>query len=337
MSEVVWTVEDALERTRAAFVACRTSDDNAEAVAKALVRAELDGLPSHGLSRVPANAAQARAGKVDGFAAPRIEKARAGAIRIDAATGFAFPALAAGLPVLTEAARQQGVAAAALANSHHAGVLGHVVEDLAAQGLFGIAMSNTPAAIAPWGGKKGSFGTNPIAFGAPLPDAPPIVIDLSLSKVARGKIMLAANSGEPIPEGWAFDGGGNPTTDPKAAMSGTLAPMGDAKGAQLALMVELLSTVLTGANFAYAASSMFDDKGDPPRLGQFILAVAPEGFGYTGALERTAELARHIESDGEARLPGRRRLEDRERIRANGISLDERLADTITGLVAAKP
>jgi (2R)-3-sulfolactate dehydrogenase (NADP+) len=192
MSDVIWAVEEARDHVRAAFEACRTSRGNAEAVADALVRAELDGIPSHGLSRVPANAAQARAGKVDGFATPEVTRPMPGTVRVDAATGFAYPALRAGLPVLAQAAREQGVAAGAIANSHHAGVLGHIVEDLAGQGLVAIAMSNTPGAIAPWGGRRKLFGTNPIAFATPLPDREPLVVDLSLSRVARGKIMMAA-------------------------------------------------------------------------------------------------------------------------------------------------
>ena len=328
----MWTLEESRGHVRAAFEACRTSPANAEAVADALVRAEADGIPSHGLSRVPANAAQALAGKVDGFAVPEVTRPMPGTVRIDAATGFAYPALNAGLPVLAAAAGEQGLAAAAVANSHHAGVLGHIVEDLAERGLIALAMSNSPAAIAPWGGRRALFGTNPIAFAAPLPGRPPLVIDLSLSRVARGKIMLAAGRGEPIPETWAFDADGAPTSDAKAALAGTMAPMGDAKGAQLVLIVELLATMLTGANFGFQASSMFDDKGGPPRLGQFILAMVPSGFGNPGALAHAARLIAEIEGEVGARLPGSRRLAERRRLAREGISLDGALASSILAL-----
>src|SRR5690606_19350669 len=115
------------------------------------------------------------------------------------------------------------------------------VERLAERGLAGFAFGNSPAAIAPWGGKTGVFGTNPIAFAAPRKDGPPLVVDLSLSRVARGKIMVASQTGEPIPEGWALDADGRPTTDPKAALAGTMVPIGEAKGAALALVVEILA------------------------------------------------------------------------------------------------
>jgi (2R)-3-sulfolactate dehydrogenase (NADP+) len=332
VSEVVWTLDEARGHVRAAFEACRTSPANAKAVAAALVRAEADGIPSHGLSRVPANAAQAMAGKVDGFAVPAVTRPMPGTVLIDAVTGFAYPALEAGLPVLATAAKEQGVAAAAVANSHHAGVLGHVVEDLAEQGLIALALSNTPAAIAPWGGGRALFGTNPIAFAAPLPGRAPLVIDLSLSRVARGKIMLAAGRGEPIPETWAFDAGGAPTSDPKSALAGTMAPMGDAKGAQLVLLVELLATMLTGANFAFQASSMFDDKGGPPRLGQFLLAIVPSGFDNPDAIGHAARLVAEVEGEEGARLPGSRRFAERQRAAREGLRLEGALASSILAL-----
>ena len=125
-------------------------------------------------------------------------------------------------------------------------------------------LGNSPKAIAPWGGREGLFGTNPIAFAAPRRAAEPLLIDLSLSKVARGKVMVAAKNGTPIPEGWALDKEGRPTTDAKAALEGTMIPIGDAKGAALVLMVEVLAAALTGANYGFEASSFFTADGPPP-------------------------------------------------------------------------
>ena len=170
------------------------------------------------------------------------------------------------------------MAAASIHRSHHCGAAGHPVERLAEAGLVAIMFVNTPSAIAPWGGSKAVFGTNPIAFACPLPGRAPLVIDLSLSKVARGNIMTAKQRGEKIPEGWALDAAGKPTTDPDAALAGTMVPMGDAKGTALALMVELLAAGLTGANFAAEASSYLDDKGPPPGTGQLIVAFDPVGI-----------------------------------------------------------
>ena len=141
--------------------------------------------------RVPSYAAQAQAGKVDGLAVPAIERPRPGAAMIDAQNGFAYPALDAAVALLPEMARAAGIACAAIRRSHHCGAAGHPVERLAEQGLVAMMFANTPAAIAPWGGATPVFGTNPIAFACPLPGRPPVVIDLALSKVARGNILAA--------------------------------------------------------------------------------------------------------------------------------------------------
>jgi (2R)-3-sulfolactate dehydrogenase (NADP+) len=176
-------------------------------------------------------------------------------------------------------ARAAGIACAGITRSHHCGAAGHPVERLAQAGLVAMMFANTPGAIAPWGGAKAVFGTNPIAFACPLPGAAPIVVDLSLSKVARGNILAARQKGERIPAGWALDAAGAPTTDAEAALAGTMLPLGDAKGTALVLMVELLAAGLTGANFAADASSFLDDRGPPPGTGQLIVAFNPAAFG----------------------------------------------------------
>ena len=300
---------------------CRTSEANAQSVARALVAAEADGLKGHGLSRLPGYAAQAEAGKVDGLASPAVMRPKPAVIAVDAAHGFAYPAIDAALSELPVVTRLNGVAAAAIRRSHHCGAAGHPAERLAEQGLVAIMFANTPGAIAPWGGSKAVFGTNPIAFACPGLGPAPIVVDLSLSKVARGNIMAARQRGEKIPEGWALDDRGAPTTDPDAALRGTMLPLGDAKGTALALMVELLAAGLTGSNFAAEASSFLDAEGPPPGTGQLIIAFDPEALGGAGARERFAALAVSVEGQPGARLPGSRRLAARERARAQGLDL----------------
>ena len=306
-----------------ALTRCRTDDENAESVARALVGAEAEGQKGHGLSRVPSYAAQAKAGKVDGFAKPSLDWHRPSAAIVDAKHGFAYPAIDLALEALPKAARANGTAAAAITRSHHCGVVGHPVERLAGEGLVALMFANTPGAIAPWGGSKAVFGTNPIAFACPLPGKPPIVIDLSLSKGARGKILVAKQRGEKIPEGWALDAQGKPTTDATAALAGTLLPLGDAKGTALALMVELLAAGLTGANFAADASGFLDAKGPPPGTGQLLIAFDPAAFG--GTLEHFAALAASIESQPGARLPGARRLAAREKANREGVTVTDAL------------
>ncbi len=313
------------------LIRCNTSAGNAALAADALVGAELTGQSGHGLRRVPSYGAQAASGKVDGHAVPTAERTRPGVLTVDAANGFAYPALALAMDALPEMARTQGIAVAGVRRSHHAGVTGLFVEELARQGLVALMLVNTPAAIAPWGGARALFGTNPIAFAAPVPGAEPIVIDLSVSRVARGNIMAAGQKGEPIPEGWALDAEGAPTTDPAAALSGTMVPMGQAKGAALALMVELLAAGVTGANYAAQASSFFTAEGPPPGTGQFLMVLDP-GAMFPGALERIGALAAAVEGEADARLPGRRRQALRARIGAEGIALDAGLAAEIAAL-----
>ena len=310
---------------------CRTDVANARCVARALIAAEADGLKGHGLSRVPSYAAQAKVGKVDGFAKPMLTRPRPGLIAVDAANGFAYPAIELAETQLPDSARQQGVSCAAIRRSHHCGAAGHPVKRLANQGLVAILFVNTPSAMAPWGGSKAVFGTNPIAFACPLPGRAPLVIDLSLSKVARGNIAATKQRGEKIPEGWALDASGRPTTDPDAALSGTMLPLGDAKGTVLALMVELLAGGLTRSNFATEASSYLDADGPPPGTGQLIVAFDPAAFGGN-AVERFGVLAASIEAQSGARLPGTRRLKAREKAKVEGVTISDALMKEIAAL-----
>ena len=318
MSDTPMSLADARALVARIMKAHDTSAENAAHVADALVAAEADGQKGHGFARVAAYAAQARAGKVKGHAKPEV--AVDGAVaRVDAGAGFAYPAIAAALDVLPDLARRQGIALAPISRSHHCGVLGLPVEALARQGLAAMMFANAPASIAPWGGSRPLFGTNPIAFGVTLGDGDPVVIDLSVSRVARGPIMRAAQLGEPIPEGWALDAEGRPTTDAKAALQGTMLPMGDAKGVALALMVEVLSAGLTGASYSWQASSFFDADGAPPDVGQMIVAIDPARAGGTSA--HLAELAKAYEADEGARLPGSRRFESRARAERDGVTV----------------
>jgi (2R)-3-sulfolactate dehydrogenase (NADP+) len=329
MSEKIFTIAEAEAFVAAALMRAKTSPANAAIVAKALIAAEAEGLKGHGLSRVPSYAAQAKVGKIDGQASPRVEHVSPAMIRIDAAFGFAFPAILAAEEALADAAPAMGIGAAAIRRSHHCGVAGHPVERLAEKGLVAMLFANTPAAMAPWGGKRAVFGTNPIAFACPLPGQPPIVVDLSLSKVARGNILAAKQKGQPIPEGWALDAEGKPTTDAEAALKGTMLPLGDAKGTALALMVELLAAGLTGAKYAGDASSFLDDKGNPPGTGQFMIAIDPAMTGGMDMAGHFAALAGQITDQDGARLPGSRRIVLREKSAREGLRVAESLVREI--------
>jgi (2R)-3-sulfolactate dehydrogenase (NADP+) len=307
------------------LTSAKTSPANAAAVADALVAADADGIASHGVSRLPSYADQALSGKVNGFAVPELRETGAAAILIEARDGFAYPAIDLGLARARDVAGKNGVVAVAVRHSHHFGVAGHHAEKLAANGLAALAFGNSPAGIGPWGGNRALYGTNPIAFACPRAKEPPLVIDLSLSKVARGRIKLAADRGEPIPGGWATDAEGRPTTDAKAAMQGMMLPMGDEKGAQLVLMVEILSAALTGSNFGFEASSFFEAKGTPPRVGQFFVAFDPARFAGPDFARRLEVLLSAILAQPGTRLPGQRRLKNRAKAAAEGVAVPDDL------------
>ncbi|MBP0462447.1 Ldh family oxidoreductase [Roseomonas sp. PWR1] len=329
------SLSDAEHLARRALIAAGANPGMAAATARALAAAEAAGQAGHGLSRVPQYAAFLKNGRADGGALPRIVNERGGAVLVDARHGLAYPALAVAESEAAWRARAHGVAVAGVTNSHHSGAMGLPVARLAQQGLVALAFTNSPAAMPVPGGRRPLMGTNPIAAAFPRRDAPPLVIDMALSEVARGKIMVAAKEGRAIPEGWALDAEGRPTTNPQAALSGAMLAMGGAKGALLALVVELLCCALTGAAFGFEADSFFVDEGNRPRLGQALLAIDP------GALAGADLFATRIETflaamqaDEGVRLPGARRDALAARAAADGVEIPDALHQRLVALAA---
>jgi len=302
----------------------KTSASNAADVSDALVAAEACGIPSHGLSRLPFYADQAISGKVNGRAVPQVTQRAKSVVNVDAANGFAFPAIRRGIDASLNRTHSTGICGVGIQRSHHAGVLGHHVERAGNAGLLALGFSNSPAAMAPWGGSVGSFGTNPIAFACPRENEFPLVIDLSLSAVARGKVVQAKAKGESIPLGWARDANGEATTDPSSALQGTMEPLGGAKGAALAFMVEILAAGLTGSNLAFQASSFFDSEGDSPGIGQFFVLIDPAKFS-SSFNENVHALIEHVLAQPGTRLPGASRFEKMDQARADGIEIPDAL------------
>lgn len=322
MAEVEKLTPDAArDLVTRALMCAGASDANAQSVAMALVAAEIDGQGGHGLSRVATYCEQLRVGKVDGKASPEVARPATAFLSVDAKNGFAFPAFDLAVTSLSEVAAETGVAAVALHHSHHCGQAGRHVERLAEAGAMALLFANTPKAMAPWGGREPLFGTNPIAFAAPQADAPPLVVDLSLSKVARGKVVAAGKRGEAIPEGWALDSEGAPTTDPKAALGGSMIPMGDAKGAALAWMVEILAVGLTSACFSFEASSFLGPEGGPPDVGQLLIAFDVARLSGGAFQSHLARLTDQVAGQEGARLPGSRRLANRAAVESDGLSI----------------
>lgn len=334
MTHITLHLEEARQLAISILVQHATLLRNAESVASALLAAEVDGQPGHGLSRLPSYAAQAASGKVDGHAVPSPTSVGRASWRIDAAHGFAFPAIDLAIERLFETTPGETIGIASVARSHHAGQAGFHVERLAERGLIGLFFANSPKAIAPWNGNQPLFGTNPIAFAAPRRGHPPLVIDTSLSQAARGKIMLAARHQEPIPEGWALDAAGRPTTDPEAALGGSMLPMGGAKGAALVLMVEILSAALTGAHYGFEASSFFTAEGPPPEVGQTLLAIDPEPLAGGTFGERLETLVDAVLVQPGTRLPGADKAARREQAARSGIQVPSALHAELRALAS---
>jgi (2R)-3-sulfolactate dehydrogenase (NADP+) len=304
--------------------------------ATSLVAAEAMGQSGHGLSRVAMYAGFLRNGRADGTAEPAIVATRGGAVLVDARHGLAYPAVALAVEEAATRAAAHGVAFAGITNSHHSGAMGLPVAALARRGLVALAFTNSPAAMPVPGGRRALMGTNPVAAAFPRRGADPLVVDMALSQVARGKIMVAAKNGTPIPEGWALDAEGNPTTDAKAALGGAMLAVGGDKGALLALVVELLCCALTGAAFGFEADSFFVDAGNRPRLGQAILAVDPGALAGSDAfLDRVETLVAAMQADAGVRLPGARRAGLEASAATAGIEIPEPLLASLRGLADA--
>ncbi len=224
-----YTIAALTDLATRALARAGANPEMARATAAALVGADAQGLASHGVSRVPQYATHLANGRVDGRALPAIAGAKGGAVLVDARCGLAFPACALAVATAIERAREHGVAFAGVTNSHHFGVAAHHLSPVGAAGMVGLAFGNSPAAMPAAGGRTPIFGTNPIAAVFPRRAGESLSIDLSLSEVARGKLMVAAKEGKSIPLGWALDRDGHPTTDPKAGLEGSMLPMGSTR------------------------------------------------------------------------------------------------------------
>ena len=327
-------ISELTQLVAAALTRAGASRAMADATARSLVAAEMAGLGGHGLSRVQLYAQHVKAGRASGTAEPRIVQEKGAACLIDAHGGLAYLAMDLATREVLRRAREFGVAFCGVTGSHHCGAMDYHLAPLAEAGLVGIGFTTSPAAINAWGGTKPLFGTNPIAAVFPRRGKSPLIIDLSLTEVARGKIMVAAKEGKPIPEGWAFDAAGKPTTDAKAALTGSMAAIGGVKGVLLALMVELLCCALTGARFGFENDSFFEP-GKPASIGHALLAIDPGALAGSAAYEERIEtlIAAMLEDEG-VRLPGERRHTLVAAARANGVAVPDALLKQLRELAA---
>jgi (2R)-3-sulfolactate dehydrogenase (NADP+) len=332
------TLKEADVLVQAALLKSGASDAMAASVAKALVLAESQGQAGHGLSRVPQYATHLKNGRANGQAVAAIAQRKGAALVIDAHQGLAFPACDLAIQEAIKVAKELGVCFVGVKNSHHAGVIVDHLRAAANAGLVGLGFANSPSAMPAAGGKHAVFGTNPVAAIFPRRNNDPLMIDLSLSEVARGKVMVAAKEGRAIPAGWALDKNGQPTTDAKAALEGSMLAVGSAtstKGAMLALIVELLVTAVIGAQFGFEASSFFVDEGNQPKIGQAFLIIDPSALnGNDSYLDRIEVLVSEMLLDEGVRLAGARRLALERKAQEAGVSVPDALLSQLQALAA---
>ena len=330
MSDRIMTEADIQQLVTDCLLANGCNQDNAAALARTIGAAERDGSASHGLFRMPGYIASLRSGKVDGCAEPSVERIAPAVVQVDGKRGYAPLALEKGRRALIEAAQENGIAAMALVNVHHFAALWVEVEPIAEAGLVAMAFTTYKPAVVPAGAKQPLFGTNPMCFGWPRGDQPPLVFDQASASMARGEVMIAARDGHSVPLGTGVDAEGNPTTDPaKIIEGGALLPFGGHKGSTIAMMIELLVAGLTGMDFSYEAQVNDNNDGGPPNGGEFMLAIDPNRFGDGDNWLQHSEdfLARLAGMDG-AHIPGNRRYANRAAHASHGIAVKQAVYDS---------
>jgi delta1-piperideine-2-carboxylate reductase len=302
------------------------SEKNASAVAYVCVAAERDGSTGHGLFRLAGYIATLKTGWVDGKATPVVDNTTPGIVRVDACNGFAQAALeAAKLPAI-EKVRQNGVCVIAVRHSHHLAALWPDVEMFAREGLVALAVVSSIRRVVPWGGRTPVYGTNPMAFAVPRSNGDPLVFDQASSAMAFGEVGVAAQRGQPVPEGVGVDRSGQPTTNAQAIVDGgSLLPFGSYKGSSIAMMVEVLAAALTGGNFSFEFDLATCPGAQTPRTGEFVLLIDPQQTGENNFAGRIDILVDALHASGQNRLPGDRRYQNRKQSMARGVLVSDEM------------
>jgi len=311
------------------FLKNGASPEVAAILADNCASAERDGAVSHGVFRIPAYLSTLKSGYVDGKAIPRVVNVSASLVSVDACNGFAQPALAAASALAIQRARETGVAAIAITHSHHYGALWIDVEAFVRQGFVALTMVSGVKRVAPYGGNRAFYGTNPMAFGAPRAGGPPLVFDQASSAMAFGEVKLAAQQGRSVPPGTGLDRAGEPTTDPQAILDGgTLLAFGQHKGSSISMMVEIMAAGLTGSLFSFEVDRSKYPGAETSRSGQFMLLIDPAAGSGSNVASRVEELANGLREHGQKRLPGDHRYARRKESEAKGIEIGRKtLAD----------
>lgn len=329
MSTVVLSLEEARELCERAALACGASAAAARSLAASVVAAEAEGQASVGLAHFIDYLDALEAGRINGNAVPVVTRSLHAIFHSDAGGGAAHTGFDMAFDDLVEAARTIGIAVFAQRNAYTCGALGNFAGRLAERGLVALAATNGPALMAPAGAKKPVYCTNPLAFAAPTASGPALLIDQSSSATAFVNVRQAAKEGRPIPEGWAIDAEGRATTDAAAAVKGALLAFGGSRGANIALMVEVLAAGLTGANWSLDAPS-FTSGSESPGTGLFVAAIEPAAFA-PGFATRLGEHLARLSADYGVHIPGQAKVAARLAAERDGISIPRSIYERIAG------
>ncbi len=324
----------------AALAAGGMAAEDAALAAQVLVLADLFGIRTHGISRVPQYLARVPLGGIDPQAEITVERLAPGLLAVDGANGIGPLVGMRALQAALEAAGEVGIAAAFVRGSNHFGPIMPYAFLAAQQGFASIIASNASTTLAPWGGKDARLGNNPIGFGMPDPNGDPVMLDVALSVAARAKIRNALRDGRKLPEGWATDAEGKPTTDPAAALKGFLLPIAGHKGYGLSVMVDLFAGMLSGAGFLTRVSSWSDDPGAPQNLGHVFILVDAKKMAAADVLRARMADFRGVLKETPAAdpaqpvlLPGEIEMARYHRQRATGVAVDAADLASLRGLV----
>ena len=332
MNEISLSLEEIGDLATRVFSKHGCDTANTQALVRTVVSAERDGSRSHGLFRVPGYVASLKSGKVNGQASPKVSQKTAAVLSVDGDNGYAPLAIERGVPALAEAARTLGIAVMATSRTYHFAALWPETEALAAHGLIGLACVCYTPMVAPAGGAKPLFGTNPLSFAWPRPGKSPVVVDMATAAMAMGEVQIAAREGHSVPLGTGLDADGKLTTDPSEILKGMLLPFGGYKGSAIALMVELLAAGAVGESFSFEAAEADNRDGGPPRGGEFMLAISPALLAGPGWAEHCEGFFRRFEGIQGARLPGSRRHKNR--LSAAPRNINANLVERIRALCA---
>ena len=328
MTEITVNLDEVEIKTATALVKHGAKEWIANEVAKAVGVAEAEGNKICGLYYLESYCNQLKSGRVDGKVDPEVRKVSGSSVYVDARLGFAQPAFSKGLTLAVELAKKNGISLFSIGHSHTCTSMGYFTSQIARQGLVGIGTTNAPACVAPPGGNKPILGTNPISMSVPSENnGIAFQFDQSTSAIAIGKIRVAAANGEEIPEGWAVDKDGNPTTDPKEALEGSLLSSGGYKGFGFGLMAEVLSSALTGSLSSADAPALKTTDGAPHDLGQTYILIDPEFNGENDHFyNQLNKLSDMVYSQPSTRLPGSKKKNSEK------VEIDESLWNLVNGL-----